>query len=242
MENKNKYKKKYLDLKKSLKQFGGNPNLFVIGIAGASGCGKTFFAQAIKEKLETDGFIGVELISCDNYYKSYIDNLGRNIKAPNDYNWDVPNVLDLDLLAEHIQDLKDRKPVNIPKYNFGTSQREGIEKTIYGNNTKILIVEGLFVLFDENLRNKFDLKIFTLLDSDICLARRLTRDVEERGKSFADTIKQYQLHVKPSYVNYIEPTKRFADLIISTSEFSDTKKSIDIIGTFIQKNQNQIQN
>jgi uridine kinase len=241
MENKYLlYKTKYLDLKKSLKQFGGNPNLFVIGIAGASGCGKTFFAQAIKTKLETDGFIGVELISCDNYYKSYQDIHGRNMVAPADYNWDVPNVLDLELLANHIQDLKDKKSVNIPNYNFITSQREErFLKTIYGNNTKILIVEGLFVLFDENLRNKFDLKIFTLLDSDICLARRLTRDVEERHKPFAETIKQYQLQVKPSYVNYIEPTKRFADLIISTSEFSDTKKSIDIISTFIKKNQNQ---
>jgi len=83
------------------------------------------------------------------------------------------------------------------------------------------------------LRSLFDLKIFTLLDPDICLARRLKRDVSERGKSYEETINQYQQQVKPSYVNYIEPTKRFADIIISTSEYTDTPKSIDIINTYV---------
>lgn len=209
-------------------------NIFIIGIAGASGCGKTYFANSIKNKIlesYNDNII-IEIISCDNYYKPY-----NGGKAPDDFNWDLPNSLEIDLLINHLDQIKKGEIVNIPRYNFLTSQREGIITTIGINNEKdtitIIIVEGLFVLFDENLRKKFDLKIFTLLDPDICLARRLQRDVEERKICYKKTIEQYQNQVKPSYVNFIEPTKRFADIIISTSEFTDTTKSIEILNSYI---------
>jgi uridine kinase len=204
-------------------------SIFIIGIGGASGCGKTFFANSIKSKLEGKGVSNIEIISCDNYYISY----PNREKAPPEHNWDIPDSLDLDLLASHLSLLKKGNTVEIPKYNFVTSQREGVEKELDGSKIKIIIVEGLFVLFNEKLRSELDLKIFTLLDPDICLARRLQRDVAERGKSYKETLKQYQIHVKPSYVNYIEPTKRFADLIVSTSEFTDSTKSIDIIGLYV---------
>lgn len=222
--------KRYKLVLSSSKQNGGSTKAFTIGIAGASGCGKTYFANSIKKKLESDGFTGVEILSCDNYYVS-LPSGGDNSK----FNWDAPEAIDLDLLAYHLKQLREGKTIDIPKYNFKTSQREGVERSLDGKNIKIIILEGLFVLFNDKLRNEIDLKIFTLLDPDICLARRLQRDVAERGKSYAQTIEQYQLFVKPSYVNYIEPTKRFADMIISTSEFTDTSKSIDMIGTYLEK-------
>jgi uridine kinase len=213
----------------NLRLQNGGAKKFFIGIGGASGCGKTYFANSLKKKLEETGLDGIEIVSCDNYYRSYPN--GK--KAPASHNWDVPDALDLDLLADDLNKIKLNKKINIPKYNFITSQREGVEKELDGSKIKIIIVEGLFVLFNDKLREEFDLRIFTLLDSDICLARRLQRDVQERGKSYKETLEQYQMHVKPSYVNYIEPTKRYADIIISTSEFTDTSKSVDIIGTYI---------
>jgi uridine kinase len=222
--------KRYKLVLSSSMQNGGSNKVFTIGIAGASGCGKTYFANSIKKKLESDGFSGVEILSCDNYYVSLPSGVDNS-----KFNWDAPEALNLDLVANHLKQLREGKIVDIPKYNFKTSQVEGIERSLNGQNLKIIIIEGLFVLFNNKLRNELDLKIFTLLDADICLARRLQRDVAERGKSYAQTIEQYQLFVKPSYVNYIEPTKRFADMIISTSEFTDTSKSIDMIGTYLEK-------
>lgn len=235
-----KYKAKYNSLKlhmmtnknkkiSTMLKGGAFTKQFYIGIAGASGCGKTYFANTIKNQVEKTFPDAVEIISCDNYYVPYPD--GK--KAPPEHNWDVPNSLDLNLLATHLEELRKGNKVQIPKYNFLTSQRDGFEKEIDGSKYKIIIVEGLFLLFHEKLRSLFDLKIFTLLDPDICLARRLKRDVSERGKSYEETINQYQQQVKPSYVNYIEPTKRFADIIISTSEYTDTTKSIDIINTYV---------
>jgi uridine kinase len=104
---------------------------------------------------------------------------------------------------------------------------------IDGSKVKLIIVEGLFVLYDTNLRSLYDLKIFTLLDPDICLARRLQRDIEERGNTYKQTIEQYQRDVKPSYLTFIEPTKKYADIIISTSEYTDTSISIDVLKAYI---------
>lgn len=211
------------------KYLKGGVKQFIIGIAGASGCGKTYFSNRVRDKLAALGIEGIEVISCDNYYNSY----PGGGQAPPNFNWDLPETLDLKLLADHLDALKRGEKIQIPKYNFVTSQREGFEKELDGSKIKVIIVEGLFVLFDEELRKRFDLKVFTLLDPDICLARRLNRDVHERGRDYASTIKQYQEHVKPSYINFIEPTKRYADIIISTSEYSDTSISLDMIGNFV---------
>ena len=221
-----KYKTKYLEI---LKGGANKDRTFYIGIGGASGCGKTYFATTIKKNLDKVYPGKVEIISCDNYYNSH----PGNKRAPPDYNWDLPSTLDLKLLAKHLIELKNGKKIEVPKFNFVTSQREGIDKIIDGSKIKIIIVEGLFVLYDKNLRENFDLKIFTLLDPDICLARRLNRDVSERGASYEETIMRYQKDVKPAYANYIEPTKIYSDIIISTSEYTNTNKSVDIINNYI---------
>lgn len=212
-----------------LKQKGG-ANIFLIGVAGASGCGKTYFAELLKSNIAASGGGSIEVISCDNYYKPYAGG-----KAPPDYNWDVPESIDLALIETHLSTLKSGGTISVPEFDFKTSQRvAGHEKTIDGAAVKIVIVEGLFVFFEEPLRKMFDLKIFTWLEPDICLARRLVRDFKERGKNYEETIEQYQKQVKPAYVNFIEPTKKFADLIISTSEYTNTSISVDVIKTYIR--------
>ena len=200
--------------------------LFIVGIAGASGCGKTYFANLLKSKLALDS---IEIISCDNYYKPYS---GLNA---DDFNWDVPEALDLALLEDHIRLLKAGSSIKVPKYDFITSQRTLEHGKIIDGSTKLIIVEGLFIFFEPSLRQLFDLKLFAWLEPDICLARRLIRDFKERGKSYEHTIHQYQTQVKPAYVNFIEPTKKYADLIISTSEYTNTSISLDVINSYVKE-------
>jgi uridine kinase len=202
--------------------------IFIIGISGPSGSGKTFLAEKIKDTIITRGIQEIEIISCDNYYKDETNLLDFANK-------DIPDALDLKLLEKHLLELQKGNMVEIPKYNFDTAKREIMsDKIINGSLIKILIVEGLFVLHDENIRKLLNLKLFTLLDADICLARRINRDIKIRNKSYEDILSKYQKFVKPSYVSIIEPSKKFADLIISTSEFCDTKIYLDVIINYIQ--------
>lgn len=205
-------------------------NIFFVGIAGASGCGKTYLASLLKRSFMEAAVGDVEIISCDNYYKPY----PGGVKAPDDYNFDVPESIDLELITQHLVALSKGATIEIPKYDYFTSQRlSEPEKRVDGSKTRIVILEGLFVLTDPALRNLFNLKIFTWLEPDICLARRLVRDVKERGYSYEHTIHQYQTQVKPAYVNFIEPTKKYADLIISTSEYTNSLVSLDVIKTYV---------
>jgi len=200
--------------------------LFIIGIAGASGSGKTHTANLIKGLLDASA----EIISCDSYYKPYPD----GGKAPEDFNWDNPDVIDLELLKNHLKMLRTGQTVHIPEYNFKTNQRSTApSKVIYGGHLKVIIIEGLFVLTDKELCDLCNLKIFTWLDLDICLARRLIRDFNERGYSYEQTLANYQKNVKPSYVNFIEPTKKNADLIVSTSEYTDSNVSLEVIKLYV---------
>jgi uridine kinase len=217
--------------RKNRRKQAGGAGIFFIGIAGASGCGKTYFSELLKTKIQGTTAVEVEIISCDNYYKPY----PGGVKAPADFNWDLPESMDLALLHKHLEDLKRGETIKVPEFDFLTSQRVGDKQTIDGTKVKIVIVEGLFVFVDQTLRELFDLKIFAWLEPDICLARRLVRDFKERGKDYEETIEQYQKQVKPSYVNFIEPTKKFADLIISTSEYTNTSISIDVIKSYINE-------
>jgi uridine kinase len=209
----------------------GGAGIFFIGIAGASGCGKTYFSELLKTKIQGSSAIDIEIISCDNYYKPY----PGHVKAPGDFNWDLPESMDLALLHTHLDSLKRSETIKVPEFDFKTSQRLEEKQTIDGSKVKIIIVEGLFVFVEQALRELFDLKIFAWLEPDICLARRLVRDFKERGKNYDETIEQYQRQVKPAYVNFIEPTKKFADLIISTSEYTNTSISIDVIKSYINE-------
>lgn len=205
--------------------------IFIIGITGASGAGKTHLANMITKSLHKIGVKEVETISSDNYYKKPPQ--GVDVTK---HNWDKPKALDLKLLCEHIEALKKGEIVEIPKYNFVIHAREDKpDKIIDGNKTKVVIVEGIFVLYDENIRPQFNLKLFTLLDPDICLARRLERDISKRGRDYISVLTQYQKFVKPAYHTYIEPTKIYADIIISSSEYTDSSICIDMISIYVQK-------
>jgi uridine kinase len=201
--------------------------LFLIGIAGASGSGKTYLMEKIKNKIKESFSIGdIETISCDNYYYEN-DSLNK----------DVPSALELSLLAEHIIKLKKGETVEIPDYNFITQKREyNKNKIIDGSKIKVLIIEGLFVLYDENIRNLLNLKLFTYLDEDITLARRINRDMKERNKTYENVIHEYQSFVKPAFIGLIKPSMIYADLIISTLEITDDTVYLDVIIQYITHN------
>jgi uridine kinase len=198
-------------------------NLFIIGIAGASGSGKTYLMEKIKNKVKKL-LCDIETISCDNYYYEN-DTLNK----------DLPSSLELSLLVEHINMLKNSETVEIPEYNFITQKRVyNKNKVIDGSKIKVLIVEGLFVLYDENIRKLLNLKLFTHLDEDITLARRIDRDTRERNKTFINVIDEYQSFVKPAFISIIKPSMIHADMIISTSENTDDTIYLDLIIQYIK--------
>ena len=225
-----------------------NSNKYIIGVSGASGCGKTYFSNYLKELLEKK--YSVEIISCDDYYKNYSEEKKPNGKwiTPEDrepnFNWDVPDALDLKLLSDNLSDFKRNIDISIPDYDFVEShRRKKPKKIITSSDIQVIIVEGLYVLYDEDLRSNFNLKIFIDADNEICLGRRIFRDIvegrkisldasiEEKNQALEKLIKIYKKNIRPSYVKYIESTKEFADFIINSEinyKNTDTK-TIDII-------------
>lgn len=199
--------------------------LFIIGIAGASGSGKTYLMEKLKNKIEELYSLGnIETISCDNYYYEN-----------NTLNKDLPSSLELSLLVKHITKLNNGETVEIPEYNFITQKRAyNKNKVIDGSKIKVLIVEGLFILYDENIRNLLNLKLFTHLDEDITLARRINRDTRERNKTFNNVIHEYQSFVKPAFISIIKPSMIYADMIISTSETTIDNVYLDVIIQYIK--------
>ncbi len=242
------------DIKKNKSDKGDKNNKYIIGVAGASGCGKTYFSNYLKKQLEKN--YSVEIISCDDYYKNYSEK--KNSKGKwitpiennePDFNWDVPEVIDLKLLKEDLIKFKSDIDITIPDYDFKECHRKSKPKyTINSSSTQIIIVEGLYVLFDEDLREEFDLKIFIESDSEICLARRVFRDIgegrkvdvnatnEEKNKIFNNLINVYKKNIRPSYIQYIEPTKKYSDLIINSEvDYSNTDtKTINLIVNEVQ--------
>lgn len=180
---------------------------FVIGISGGSASGKTSVACKIIEAL---GVPWVSLISMDSFYKQLGPEQVEQA-TNNNYNFDEPQSFDLDLIASTLKRLKEGKSVEIPIYNFTIHQREKNKKTIYGAN--VVIFEGIFA-FREEIIKYMDCKIFVEADSDVRLARRLKRDILERGREVKGVIKQYMRFVKPAYDTHIECTKNMADIIL----------------------------
>ena len=182
----------------------------IVGVAGASGSGKTCVAQLIEEQLAAG--VRVVSISSDSYY------LGLSPGAEaSENNWDHPDALDLDLLASHLADLREGKDVHVPEYDFSKHQRNPDKASgtfISALETDVVIVDGIFVLAVEKLRATFDLTLFTVEELDVCLARRLRRDIAERGRSIESVLAQYLRFVRPGYINFIEPSKNKADILV----------------------------
>eukprot|EP00092_Neocalanus_flemingeri_P001445 GFUD01001543.1.p1 GENE.GFUD01001543.1~~GFUD01001543.1.p1 ORF type:complete len:545 (+),score=102.52 GFUD01001543.1:118-1752(+) len=180
----------------------------VIGICGGSASGKTTVTNKIISEL---GVPWVTHLSMDSFYK-VLNTEQHEMAANNEYNFDHPQAFDFELLAETLQRLKEMKKVEVPIYNFVTHRRESKTVSMYGAN--VIIFEGIMAFYNENIRNLLNLKIFVDHDRDICLARRLKRDIKERGRDIHGVLQQYENHVRPAYNNYIGPTIQYADIIV----------------------------
>jgi uridine kinase len=178
----------------------------VIGIAGGSGSGKTTVAQEILQRVGPDR---IAFLQHDSYYK---DLSGLPPVQRAEVNFDHPNSLETELLIEHIACLRDGKPVEVPIYDFSTHSRTS--KTFTVQPRRVILVEGILIFTEAALRGMFDVKIFVDTDSDIRFIRRLERDLAERGRTTESVIKQYQSTVRPMHLEFVEPSKRYADIII----------------------------
>ena len=193
----------------------------VIGICGGSGSGKTTIVRKISE-LASD-FV---FIAQDNYYKSaeYISN--SNITA---FNFDRPDAFDNALIIEHLDALRDDRPIDMPVYDFVHHRRK--EERIRVEPRKLVIFEGIMIFSDREVRDRIDLKIFVDTPDDIRFIRRLNRDIKERGRTIDSVIEQYLTVVRPGHYEFIEPTKQFADIIIP--EGGQNENALNVLVTFI---------
>ncbi len=181
-------------------------NLIIIGISGASASGKSLLANTIVNELGSDQVV---IISEDSYYKDH-SNLPFEERAK--VNYDHPDAFDHDLLFHHLSDLQQGKTVEIPIYNHSLHIREKETKTI--GKHSIIVLEGIMLFVESKLRELMDVRIFMETALDICLIRRLKRDMKERGRSLDSVLKQYDETVRPMYLQFIDPSKRYADLIV----------------------------
>ena len=189
-----------------------NETALVIGIAGGSGSGKTTVAQEILQRVGPDR---IAYIQHDSYYK---DLTGLPPTQRAEVNFDHPNSLETELLIAHIELLKQGQAINVPIYNFSTHSRT--EETFMVNSRGVIIVEGILIFVEAALRSLFDVKLFVDTDADVRLIRRLQRDITERGRTVESVIKQYQSTVRPMHLEFVEPSKRYADVIIPEGGFN----------------------
>ncbi len=179
---------------------------FVIGVAGGSGSGKTTVVRRIVDSL---GLEQVTWLDHDRYYRDRND---LRLEERASLNYDHPDALETDLMVEHVRALKSGRPVAAPQYDFTRHAR--LAQTDEFVPRRALIVEGILVFTDAALRELMDLKVFVDTDSDTRFIRRLQRDVAERGRTMDSVIDQYQSTVKPMHLEFVEPSKRYADVII----------------------------
>jgi uridine kinase len=184
----------------------------VIGIAGGSGSGKTTVAQEILQRVGPER---IAFLQHDSYYKD-LSKLPSTQRA--EINFDHPHSLETELLIEHIASLRDGKAVEVPIYDFSTDSRT--TKTFTVQPRRVILVEGILIFTEAALREMFDVKIFVDTDSDIRFIRRLERDITERGRTTQSVIQQYQSTVRPMHLEFVEPSKRYADIIIPEGGFN----------------------
>ena len=189
-----------------------NISSLVIGIAGGSGSGKTTVAQTILQRVGPDR---ISFLQHDAYYKD-LSGLPPIQRA--EVNFDHPNSLETELLTQHILQLKNGQPVEVPIYDFSTHSRT--KKTYTVQPRGVILVEGILLFTEANLRELFDVKIFVDTDSDLRFLRRLERDISERGRTMETVIKQYLSTVRPMHLEFVEPSKRYADVIIPEGGFN----------------------
>lgn len=179
---------------------------FLIGVAGGSSSGKTTISQRL---VELTGEQHLSRIELDSYY---VDRSDEPIEQRRSANYDHPDEFDFELLDAHLASLAAGESVQVPIYDYALHNRSGQTRTVVAN--RIVVVDGILVLYDRRLRERFDLKIFVDTAADVRLIRRIRRDVAERGRTVESIIEQYLATVKPAHERFVEPTKRYADVII----------------------------
>ncbi len=198
-------------------------NCIMIGIAGGSGSGKSTFTNRLKKEFGDQ----VTVIYHDNYYRS---NDGIPFEVRQKVNYDHPDAFETDLLIAHLKALRRGESVQCPVYNYAEHNRS--QETVELRPSRIIIVEGILVLENPELRSLFDIKIYVEADADERIIRRIIRDVKERGRHVEDISEQYLTTVKPMHYLYVEPTKALADIVIN-SGMNDV--AFDLMRTKIQK-------
>lgn len=199
--------------------------MLILGIGGGTGCGKTTVVNQILAELP-EGEVGV--ISQDSYYKD-TSHLSYDERVK--INFDHPRSIDFELLEDHLKELKKGNIIEQPVYSFVKHNRTG--DSILTHPRKVMIVEGILILTNPELRNMFDIKIFVHADSDERLIRRLKRDIAERGRSIEEILERYQTTLKPMHHQFIEPMKEYADIIIPNNKYNTV--AVDIVKTIINE-------
>jgi len=192
--------------------------MLIIGIAGGTGSGKTTVVQQIIEELP-EGEVCV--ISQDSYYQ---DTTHLSMEERIQINFDHPQAIDFELLAKHLTKLRAGEAIEQPIYSFKDHNRTGETLTTYPK--KVVIVEGILILTNKQIRDMMDIKLFVHADSDERLIRRINRDIRDRGRTIEEVLKRYQTTLKPMHQQFIEPTKEYADIIIPTNRYNTVAVSL----------------
>ncbi len=206
-----------------------NNKCVIVGIAGASASGKSLIASTIYgELLEKVGDHQIGVITEDCYYRDQSHlSMEERVKT----NYDHPSALDHDLLCEHLEQLIAGNPVEVPEYSYTEHTRT--ENTVTMTPKKVIILEGILLLTDPRLRELMHASIFMDTPLDICLLRRVTRDVQDRGRTMESVLKQYQKTVRPMFMQFIEPSKQYADIIVPRG--GKNRIAIDVLKAHIAK-------
>lgn len=202
--------------------------MLTIGVAGGSGSGKTTVVKEIVNSLPKDS---VSVIYLDSYYK---DNEHLSQEEKQKINFDHPSSFEFNLLIKHLDDLCQQKTVQMPVYSYITCARAKETITIYPR--KVIIVEGILTFSNARLRDKLDIKVFVDADSDDRLMRIVQRDIVERGRNVKQVLEHYEKFVKPMHLTFIEPTKRYADIIVPQG--GQNQQAIEILASRIRFNLN----
>lgn len=199
--------------------------MLIIGIAGGTGSGKTTVVRNILKHLNTENVL---VVSQDNYYKDHNE---LSLEERQKINFDHPRSIDFELLTEHVTQLKNGEVVNQPVYSFITHSRT--DETLVTHPKNVIIVEGILVLTNPELRELFDVKIFVHADSDERLIRRIQRDITERGRDLEEVLTRYRTTLKPMHEQFIEPSKIHADIIVPNMK-KKNEAAIRLLSTLIK--------
>ena len=204
-------------------------NILVIGIAGGTGSGKTTLMKNLIDKYGKD----ITVLSHDNYYKRH-DEMTYEERCQ--LNYDEPAALETDLMARHLDKLRQGQAIDCPVYDFTVHNRSA--ETIRIEPRKVIIVEGILIFEDQPLRELMDIRIFVDTDADVRLCRRIKRDVNKRGRTLESVLTQYQQTVKPMHEKYVEPSKKFADIVVP--EGGKNLVALDMIMGRIQRHLEEV--